>query len=166
MGQRYLLATPRAGYEGLPRADVRPFQIAIENMMKSLFRGVSVSVVALCAAGCATPNPTPLDRPGDVPTAFSAPVADPNAPIWPSADWWVNFRADELPALEATAQRENLDIAAANARILQAEAQDSVAFAGLLPSLNGNLGASRSGSERTGVTGNNFSAGLSGSYTL
>ena len=104
--------------------------------MKSIFRGLSVSVVALFAAGCATPNPTPLNRPGDVPVAFAAPVADPNAPIWPEANWWANFHADELPALEETAQRENLDIAAANARIMEAEASDETAFSSLLPTVS------------------------------
>ena len=66
--------------------------------MKAIFRGLSVSMIALVAAGCTTPNPTPLDRPGDVPPAFTAPVADKQAPIWPEANWWVNFKADELPA--------------------------------------------------------------------
>ena len=68
--------------------------------MKAIFRGLSVSMLALAAAGCTTPNPTPLNRPGDVPQAFTAPVADKQAPIWPEANWWVNFKADELPALD------------------------------------------------------------------
>lgn len=111
--------------------------------MKSLFRGLSVSAIALCAAGCATPNPTPLSRPGDVPVAFTAPLVDANAPIWPAADWWTNFQADELPALEQTAQRENLDLAAANARILQAEATDEASFSSLLPTASVNPSFSR-----------------------
>ena len=136
--------------------------------MKSLFRGLSVSVVALFAAGCATPNPAPLNRPGDVPVAFTAPVADAAAPIWPEANWWANFHADELPALEETAQRENLDIAAANARILESEALDESSFAALLPNVNGNLGASRAGTNRTHPpsTSDTFTAGFSGTYTL
>ncbi len=104
--------------------------------MKAIFRGLSVSMLALVAAGCPTPNPTPLDRPGDVPTAFTAPVVDQQSPIWPDANWWVNFKADELPALMDTAQKENLDIAAAAARVLEAEATDGVAFATLLPTVN------------------------------
>ena len=38
--------------------------------------------LAACAA-----IPQPLNRPGDVPVAFTAP-SDKTAPIWPQADWW------------------------------------------------------------------------------
>jgi multidrug efflux system outer membrane protein len=103
--------------------------------MKAIFRGLSVSLLALTAAGCSTPNPTALDKPNDVPVAFTAPIAK-DAPIWPDATWWANFKTDELPALEESAQKENLDIAAANARILEAEAEDEIAFAPLLPTVN------------------------------
>ena len=132
---------------------------------RSVLKGVSVSLLALVAAGCATPNPTALNRPADVPEAFTAPLVDQTAPIWPAADWWTNFKADELPALEATAQKENLDIAVLNARILEAEASDGVAFAALLPGVTGSAGAAR-GDVRTGAhaTSDTFTAGLSGSY--
>ena len=148
--------------------------------MKAIFRGLSVSMFALVAAGCTTPNPTPLDRPGDVPQAFTAPVADKQAPIWPEANWWVNFKADELPALMDTAQKENLDLAAAAARVLQAEAQDGVAFSNLLPVVNLQGAADRNGSHinpsrvvggnivpgpRVDSTSNSFNAGLAASYS-
>lgn len=105
--------------------------------MKAILRSVSVSALALAAAGCSTPNPTALDKPGDVPAAFTAPVAK-EAPIWPETDWWNNFKAPELPALEATAAKENLDIAVAAAQVLQAEAQSGVAFSALLPTITAN----------------------------
>ena len=114
--------------------------------MKAIFRGLSVSMLALSAAGCVTPNPTPLNRTGDMPTAFTAPVVDAQSPIWPDASWWVNFKADELPALMETAQKENLDIAAAAARVIEAEATDAEAFANLLPAVNLQGGATRAGS--------------------
>ena len=140
--------------------------------MKAIFRGLSVSMLALAAAGCTTPNPTPLDRPGDVPQAFTAPVADKQAPIWPEANWWMNFKADELPGLIDTAQKENLDLAAAAARVLEAEAQDGVAFANLLPVVNlqgccRRATAPMSAPSRTGVdvTSNSFNAGLAASYS-
>ena len=134
-----------------------------------LFRTAAVSILALAAAGCATPNPTPLEKPGDVPEAFTAPVVDKNAPVWTAADWWASFKADELPALEETAQKENLDINIAQARILESEAQDEQAFAPLLPSVSANGGYTRAGSNRGTVRNggsNSFSAGLSGTYTL
>ena len=127
--------------------------------MKAIFRGLSVSMFALAAAGCTTPNPTPLNRPGDVPQGFTAPVADKQAPIWPEANWWMNFKADELPSLIDTAQKENLDLAAAAARVLEAEAQDGVAFANLLPVVNLQGSADRNGSHRTTTS---FSAGPGG----
>lgn len=136
--------------------------------MKSIFRGLSVSLLALTAAGCSTPNPTALDKPDDVPVAFTAPVAK-DAPIWPDANWWVNFKSDELPALEETAQKQNLDLAAADARVLEAQAQDESAFAPLLPTVNGTAGATRRGTPLSATREadtNSFNAGLAASYTL
>jgi multidrug efflux system outer membrane protein len=139
--------------------------------MKAIARGLSVSVLALAAAGCSTPNPTALDKPGDVPVAFTAPIVK-DAPIWPEAGWWTNFKAPELPALEDTAQRQNLDIAVAAAQLLQAEASDETAFAALLPTISASPGL---GLTRKGVTvangtkevdTNAFSAGLAGTYTF
>jgi outer membrane protein, multidrug efflux system len=143
--------------------------------MKAIFRGRSllrsgaVSLLALAAAGCSTPNPNALNKPDDVPVGFTAPVAK-NAPIWPDATWWANFKTDELPALEDAAQKQNLDLAAADARVLEAEAQDEVAFSSLLPSISANGGFTRQkGSPTTSGTGgtfNSFSAGASASYQL
>ena len=89
--------------------------------MKSLFRsaffrGVSISALAISLAAC-TANPQPLDRPGDVPQAFTGPVSK-NAPTWPQANWWAKFGAPELAPLQETAQKENLDIAQAAARAM------------------------------------------------
>jgi len=139
--------------------------------MKSLFRGaflrgVSASVLAVSLAAC-TANPQPLDRPGDVPEAFTAPV-NKSAPIWPQADWWSKFGAAELTPLQQTAQKENLDIAQAAARVLQAEANDGVALSALFPTLGGSFGAARSGSNTPTLSGGRarsaFSAGLTASY--
>ena len=71
-----------------------------------------------------------------MPVAFTAPIVK-DAPIWPEAGWWTNFKAPELPALEDTAQKQNLDIAVAAAQLLQAEATDETAFAALLPTVPG-----------------------------
>ena len=142
--------------------------------MKAIFRGLSVSMFALVATSCTTPNPTPLNRPGDVPQAFTAPIADKQSPIWPEANWWVNFKADELPALVDSAQKENLDLAAAAARVLEAEAQDGVAFSNLLPVVNLQGSATRSissagSTSSNGLGGvsrtfNSFNAGVAASY--
>src|SRR5665213_1861075 len=104
--------------------------------MRTIFKALSVSVFALAAAGCKlTPNPTPLDKPGDVPATFTAPVVDKNAPIWPAADWWGNFNAPELPGLMDTAIKDNLDLKSAIDNVLIAEANSTIAFSALLPPL-------------------------------
>ena len=57
----------------------------------------------------------------------------------PPLDWWTKFRSRELTALIEEARTNNLDIAAAIARIVQADAQARVTGAALLPvvDLNG-----------------------------
>ena len=136
--------------------------------MKSLFhgallRGVSVSVLALSLAAC-TANPTPLDRPGDVPAAFTAPM-DKTAPVWPQADWWSKFGADELAPLQEIAQRENLDIAMAGACVRQAEGRDGIARSSLFPTLDASIGGTRSGGNSTVPRASNrFNAGITASY--
>jgi outer membrane protein, multidrug efflux system len=58
----------------------------------------------------------------------------------PSLDWWKKFRSRELTAVIEEARAANLDIAAAIARIVQADAQARITGAPLLPliTLNGN----------------------------
>jgi multidrug efflux system outer membrane protein len=134
--------------------------------MRSIFQGLSVSLLALAVAGCTTPNPTALDRPGDVPTAFTAPATtDSNAPLWPSLTWWDNFSSPELSALMATAQKENLNITIAALNVLEAEANDTVAFSSLLPNL-GLSASARDGGTDTSKGNGSYSAGLAGSYVL
>jgi multidrug efflux system outer membrane protein len=129
----------------------------------AFFRGVSATVLAASLAAC-TANPTPLDRPGDVPAGFTAPM-DKTAPVWPQANWWTSFGADELAPLEETAQKENLDVAMAASRVLQAEANDGIALSALFPSLGGNIGVTRAGANNTiPRASNRFTAGLTASY--
>jgi NodT family efflux transporter outer membrane factor (OMF) lipoprotein len=142
--------------------------------MKAIFLSVS-SILVLSVAGCTTPNPKALDRPGDVPVAFTAPIAQ-QAPVWPATDWWTNFKSPELPALEETAKAENLDLAAAAARVVQAAANAGVSAADLYPQIGLDASAQRQGSKRTTFgngstalpagTHNNFNATLQASYQL
>ena len=71
-------------------------------------------------------------------TARKSPVAAQAA--LPSLDWWRKFRSRELTAVVEEARAANLDIAAAIARIEQADAQARITGAPLLPliTLNGN----------------------------
>jgi multidrug efflux system outer membrane protein len=132
--------------------------------MRTYSRTLSVSAFALLLAGCQlTPPPTAL-RSTDVPAAFTAPVVDRAAPTWPSADWWTNFNAPELPALMEVAMRENFDLKIAAGRVLEAEASNTVAFSALLPTINGSAGATKRGTDI--ADSDTFSAGLSGNYVL
>ena len=99
-------------------------------------------------------------------------MANPDAP--PTLDWWRGFRSTELTTLMEEAQTVNLDIAAATARFIQADAQARIAGAALLPSLSGTgqqTYARTSGSSSSGLTNGgrevvNYQASLSASYEL
>ena len=140
--------------------------------MKSLFRGAflggvsarALSVVLAASLAACTANPQALNRPGDVPAAFTAPV-DKAAPVWPQTSWWGNFGSDELAPLQDTAQKENLDIAQAAARVLQAEANNGIALSALFPTLGASFDAGRSGGNSSIPRArNSFSAGFTAQY--
>jgi NodT family efflux transporter outer membrane factor (OMF) lipoprotein len=133
--------------------------------MRTISKALSASVLALAAAGCQlTPPPTALDKPGDVPTTFTAPVVDKNAPIWPAANWWNNFSAPELPGLIDTAMKENLDLKIAINRVLEAEANNTIAFSALLPGVSGTANVKKTGTNSSDF--DTFGVGLSGNYVL
>jgi NodT family efflux transporter outer membrane factor (OMF) lipoprotein len=75
-----------------------------------------------------------------VPRAWTGePAADQAA--WPSSDWWKSFGSPQLDELIAQAQSRNTDLAAAAARIQQADAQARIAGAALLPTVGANIEA-------------------------
>jgi outer membrane protein, multidrug efflux system len=76
----------------------------------------------------------------DIPAAYRA-TADSAKTAWPSEDWWTGFGSPELNALIEQARAHNFDIAAAIARVRQADAQVRIAGAALLPTLNGTASA-------------------------
>ncbi len=88
----------------------------------------------------------------------------------PTADWWRSFGSDQLDDYITRAQSSNDDLAAAIARVLEADAQARIAGAALLPTLA--LGASASRERTQLVTGgpaitySDYSPQLSASYEL
>jgi multidrug efflux system outer membrane protein len=56
---------------------------------------------------------------------------------WPSKDWWEGFGSPQLDAYITQADSQNFDIAAAIARVQEADAQARIAGAALLPSVTG-----------------------------
>jgi outer membrane protein TolC len=97
-------------------------------------------VIAIAAAlagnGCAVEGAKPA--PPAVPAAFEQPSTQ--GP-WPDADWYRGFASGELDSLITLAEHNSLDIAAAVARVKQADARARQAGAALLPQvdLNGNV---------------------------
>jgi multidrug efflux system outer membrane protein len=98
-----------------------------------------------------------LPEPGLViPAAYDGGPRSPTAAqaALPPLDWWRKFRSRELIAIIEQARAANLDIAAAVARIVQADAQARVTGAALLPAISLNDSATRSRSSQTLVKGN------------
>jgi outer membrane protein, multidrug efflux system len=146
--------------------------------MKLLLQSASVAVIALVVTGCATPVPQAIQT-QNLPSNFTGPVVD-GSPVWPKNDWWKEFGSDEMSGLIVQAQSDNLDLAAAAARVVQAEANTDIAGSALWPTLNGTASATRSrngqgsvtinpttGAPQVGsFTGNQFSVGVQASYEL
>ncbi|WP_428532871.1 efflux transporter outer membrane subunit [Rhodopila sp.] len=94
--------------------------------------------------------------PLDIPASYRA-TSQTAAAAWPSADWWRRFRSAELDRLIQQARTQNFDIAAAIARVRQADAQVRIAGAPLLPDINATANASW---QHEGLgTGGRFSGG-------
>jgi NodT family efflux transporter outer membrane factor (OMF) lipoprotein len=88
-------------------------------------------VLAACGLGADNQRP---DTAGVLATAWRA-GAPEGAPVWPSEAWWTGFGSPELNDLIARARSDNFDIAAAAARIRQADAALIGAGAALLPTV-------------------------------
>jgi multidrug efflux system outer membrane protein len=133
-------------------------------------------VLTACSVGPAykrpdIPPPAEWHERGSEPSS-EAPPNDHDG-IWPSADWWHGFGSQTLDDLIAQAEHSNDDLAAAIARVEEADAQARIAGAALLPSVDFGADATRqrarvNGAQVTGVpeTFNSFSPVLSASYEL
>jgi NodT family efflux transporter outer membrane factor (OMF) lipoprotein len=140
---------------------------------KRLVRSLAVLGLVASSAGCILTKDLP-DPALDVPEGYKAARLSTAKDAPPTLDWWRGFRSRELTGLMEEAQTVNLDIAAATARFIQADAQARIAGAALLPSLNANgqeaysrtSGSSASGLSIGGREVVNYSASLSASYEL
>jgi outer membrane protein, multidrug efflux system len=128
------------------------------------------------------PNITPPDTwktATGTPAATGPAVANATAPVWPSAEWWRGFNSAQLDDLIAQAQKTNDDLAAAVARVREADAQVKIAGAPLLPSLSVGGTATRqrvkpqgvsvvngTPTQAAAVTFNQFAAQATASYEL
>jgi multidrug efflux system outer membrane protein len=162
--------------QGFPDAGVgRP--PAVVPCLNRLARWLAALCVVASSAGCVLTQDVPvpaLDIPNEYkPQGYkAASLTDPDSP--PTLDWWRGFRSSELTGLMEDAQKVNLDIAAAVARFIQADAQARIAGAALLPNVSGSgqeaysrtSGSSASGLSIGGREVVNYSASLSASYEL
>jgi NodT family efflux transporter outer membrane factor (OMF) lipoprotein len=139
--------------------------------------------VTLPLGGCLLAGDKP--EPGlNIPATYSAGPRNPAAAEArvPPLDWWRGFRSRELTEIIEEARAANLDIAAAVARIVQADATARIAGAPLLPFIdfNGNgthsqqskttgstnvISISRSGANLS-IINNNLTATLNASYEI
>jgi outer membrane protein, multidrug efflux system len=128
--------------------------------------GSAAALLAGCSVGPA------YQRPDISPPAHWRETAAGGAastPVWPAADWWHEFGSAKLDELIAEAERSNDDLAAAVARVREADAQARIAGAALLPSLD--LGATATRERARTASGdlrvfNSFNPELSASYEV
>jgi multidrug efflux system outer membrane protein len=121
--------------------------------MDGAVKMLAALAVVATSAGCILTKDLP-DPALEIPSGYNAArLTGRDAP--PTLDWWRGFRSSELTTLMQEAQTVNLDIAAATARIIQADAQARIAGAALLPTLNAN------GSEAYSRTSGSSASGLS-----
>jgi outer membrane protein, multidrug efflux system len=132
----------------------------------------ALAALAACSVGPAYKRP---DIP--LPPQWQETSTNEAAAVWPSADWWHGFGSDKLDELIAEAQRSNDDLAAAIARVQEADAQARIAGAPLLPSLDFSADATRQRAPISGTgtgtgtgtgraTFNTFNPELTASYEL
>ncbi|AQZ96420.1 hypothetical protein BVH74_17405 [Halopseudomonas phragmitis] len=134
--------------------------------IKPTFLKPTLITAALALSGCAINAPLP-DAQIAAPTQWSQP-ADQSS--WPTSATWDSYGSAELQALLQRARTNNLDLASAASRLVQADAQLRQTGASLLPQASGGLGTTRSDSSRTDANGDSsrtsYSANLNVSYEV
>lgn len=131
-------------------------------------RRIAGAAVVLVLAGCSlVPD---YERPEVMaPADWKTELATMTPVAWPSLDWWRGYGSPSLERLIETAQSNNTDIAAAAARVLQAEAQAQIAGAPLLPGVELAAGADRQwywSSSLSSSKASDFDSTLATSYEL
>ena len=137
---------------------------------------LSTGALAALLGACTFDEVRPaVDQP--TPVAFSHAQADAPAKPLP-VNWPKIFGSAELSRLSDLTARDNFDVAAAAARILQADAQTAISSAPLFPQITSSNSAGRSFTPTTarsttglsasggGIATNSFSLGLTASYEL
>lgn len=131
------------------------------GLRKQLLLGVCASLMFGCAGR------VPVLSHSDVPNGWDQ-AAPTDAPLWPAKTWWHGFGSAELDTLIEAAQNGNLTLAAAVARVRQADARARQAGANLLPVLAINASGTHQYGRSAGTSAHetDFSAGVGASYEL
>jgi len=108
--------------------------------------GIAI-VLTLPLAGCFLRDEN-IPAAIEIPRAYRAGPRHADAAL-PSVVWWRGFGSRELTALIEESLTSNFDVAAAVARIVQADANSRIAGAALLPIVDLNASATRSRASRT-----------------
>lgn len=121
-----------------------------------------VVLAMLCCQACSTP---PLEPEVNLPERFEQ---GQGAAAWPAADWYRSFASPELDSLLELARQNNLDLAAAQARIRQADARARAAGAAILPQVDAGANVSLFSGRSHGASAHetDWSALLSAAYEV
>ncbi len=127
-------------------------------MMRGLLGHLSACGFVLATLGaCASMTPPTLSPPD---TWQGMPV-DAGAPL-PDPLWWLRFQSPELNSLITEAVRNNHNLKAATARVLEAEASATAAGGALFPTVSAGLSGSRSQRQVPGGGPDTVSVGYQG----
>ncbi len=135
--------------------------------------GLAALAGLLLLAGCAATPAADSSLP-ELPGQWKSVAAEavvagaPLAPSHGALDWWRGLGSAELDALLVRALDQSHDIAAATARVRQAQASARIAGAALLPEMAASMDAGRQGrlGGRAFVEGSTYAARLSASYEV
>jgi outer membrane protein, multidrug efflux system len=130
----------------------------------SAYRNSICMVCAALLAACAVQPVAPPQQ--DIPPAFENVSATGGQ--WPAQQWYRDFGSDELNTFIDTAAETNSDLAAARARVTQADARARQAGAAILPSVDANATGNYLSGHSSQGGGHEFdwSAMLSASYEV
>jgi multidrug efflux system outer membrane protein len=126
--------------------------IVVSGTLKFARLRAWIAAITLLAPGACSlgprysrPNiPAPVDwRVSDQSAPVQRSTDQPPTAVWPSAAWWRGFNSPQLDRLIAQAQDANDDVAAAIARVREADAQTRIAGAALLPSVSASADGTR-----------------------
>jgi outer membrane protein, multidrug efflux system len=142
--------------------------VTAQHQAARVYRACLLLGLALGSGACSV-GPAYRHPAVATPQAWQNAPAD-TSPEWPQSDWWHGFGSPQLDDYIARAQAGNDDIAAAIARVREADAQARIAGAALLPALDGAASASRQRqlppNGQPPLTYNEYAPQLTASYEL